>query len=397
MAGAAGMLLMPKLGLTITEGEVSQWLCAAGTRFAKGETLVVIETDKIAHEVEAPASGVIEEILAAEGQTVAVSLPLARWTLDGVSPAGNAGDDGEAPEPAAPQSPAPAFLPSSEPRVVATPLARRTAAAAGIDLAQVAGSGPKGRIKAADVERFASDSPATVSPAPAPQAPASEPVRGVPDPALPGQAAAGHLAAIPQLHAIADVEISKLLEMLARMRSVRGLEALELVSLLVLATVRSIEAHPASNRIWITEGAVAIPRIDIGLLSGVDHGDAILRDLGGRGVGAVSAAIAALPDRDSHRLSGQAGAAPAAITLRHAPGSAADILLMPVVAGQAAILSFGGEHSLFRPDDEGLPVLRRELRVGLSADARLFDVALADLFLASIKRFLEDPLVLLAT
>ncbi|MBO9694703.1 MAG: E3 binding domain-containing protein [Sphingopyxis sp.] len=395
MAGAAGMLLMPKLGLTMTEGEVSQWLCAAGARFAKGDTLVVIETDKIAHEVEAPASGVIDEILAPEGQTVAVSLPLARWTLDGVSPSGNAGEDGEAPAPAAPQSPAPAFLPPPEPRVVATPLARRTAAAAGIDLARVTGSGPKGRIKAADVERFASDSPATVSPAPAPQAPASEPVRGVPDPALPGQAPTGHLAAIPQLHAIAEVEISKLLEMQARMQSVRGLEALELVSLLVLAVVRSIEAHPASNRIWTPEGAVAIPRIDIGLLSGAGHGDAILRDLGGRGLGAVSAAIAALPDRESWGPSGQAD--PSAITLQHALGSAADILHMPVVAGQAAILSFGGEHSLFRPDDEGLPALRHELRVGLSADARLFDVALADLFLASITRFLEDPLVLLAT
>lgn len=392
MAGAAGMLLMPKLGLTMTEGEVSQWLCAAGARFAKGDTLVVIETDKIAHEVEAPASGVIDEILAPEGQTVAVSLPLARWTLDGVSPSG---EDGEAPAPAAPQSPAPAFLPSPEPRVVATPLARRTAAAAGIDLARVTGSGPKGRIKAADVERFASDSPATVSPAPAPQAPASEPVRGVPDPALPGQAPTGHLVAIPQLHAIAEVEISKLLEMQARMQSVRGLEALELVSLLVLAAVRSIEAHPASNRIWTPEGSVVIPRIDIGLLSGADHGDAILRDLGGRGLGAVSAAIAALPDRESRGLSGQED--PSAIVLRHAPGSAADILHMPVAAGQAAILSFGGEHSLFRPDDEGLPALRREMRVGLSADARLFDVALADVFLASVKRFLEDPLVLLAT
>lgn len=148
-------LLMPKLGLTMTEGTVARWLAAPGTRFAAGDAIVVIETDKIANEVEAPAAGELVTLLSGEGDVVPVGTPIARWRLDGAS-------ERAARPPRAPDE-RPTQTPRAEPptaataadatRIIATPYARRLAREASLDLADVAGSGPRGRIKAADVLR----------------------------------------------------------------------------------------------------------------------------------------------------------------------------------------------------------------------------------------------------
>lgn len=160
-------LAMPKLGLTMTEGLVAEWRRAPGESFAAGDVLVVIETDKIASDLEAPAAGRLQAILVEQGQTVAVGTPLANW----VSDAGSA-DDGIAVPQAAPavlDSDVPAVAASAvqaavvasastQPapaapgqRVIATPYARRLAGERGVVLETLAGSGPGGRIRAADV------------------------------------------------------------------------------------------------------------------------------------------------------------------------------------------------------------------------------------------------------
>lgn len=83
---------LPKLAETLVEGTVSRWLKRAGERVTKGEPLVEIETDKVNSELESPASGVVREILAAEGETVAVGAVIARIGEDGE--AGTSPDDG---------------------------------------------------------------------------------------------------------------------------------------------------------------------------------------------------------------------------------------------------------------------------------------------------------------
>ena len=162
-------LAMPKLGLTMTEGQVAEWRRAPGESFAAGDVLVVIETDKIASDLEAPAAGRLQAILVEQGQTVVVGTPLANWVSD--ADAGSA-DDGIAVPQAAPavlksdvlavaasavqaavvasasMQPSPA---APGQRVIATPYARRLAGERGVVLETLAGSGPGGRIRAADV------------------------------------------------------------------------------------------------------------------------------------------------------------------------------------------------------------------------------------------------------
>jgi pyruvate/2-oxoglutarate dehydrogenase complex dihydrolipoamide acyltransferase (E2) component len=97
---------MPKLGLTMTEGRVARWAVAVGERFAKGDCVVEIETDKIVNEVEAPSGGTMLLHLAAAGDDVAVGTVIGRWQLDHA-----------ATPPAA----------SVDARIIATPYARRLA------------------------------------------------------------------------------------------------------------------------------------------------------------------------------------------------------------------------------------------------------------------------------
>src|SRR3984893_16759346 len=144
--------VMPKLGLTMTKGTIARWDVAPGKNFAQGDIILVVETDKIAYDVEAPAPGVLQAVLVAAGNAVPVGTPIGRWdvgdikvSLDAPDVAAGAGTV------AGPAAASQARADGS--RTWATPYAGRLARQAGIDLRGLDGSGPRGRIKAADVER----------------------------------------------------------------------------------------------------------------------------------------------------------------------------------------------------------------------------------------------------
>lgn len=170
----AKLVVMPKLGLTMTEGAVSRWLKAEGEAVREGEPLFEVETDKLTNTIEATASGTLLKILAKEGDT----LPC----LAGVAVIGEPNEDiselvpgaapkAEAPAPAAaPAAPAaPAKAPGG--RVVASPAAKKLAEELGLDIALVPGTGPGGRITEEDVKKFKAAPP----PPPEPPKPAPEP------------------------------------------------------------------------------------------------------------------------------------------------------------------------------------------------------------------------------
>ena len=133
-------IIMPRLGLTMEEGTIVRWLAAEGERVAQGQVLLEVETDKVTVEVEAPATGVMGPPVVGEGQKVPVGTLLGR--IAGVEEIlrsaqnHNAGLKDN----------------SEERRSRITPLARRIAEQAGVDLARVAPSGPEGRITVGDVE-----------------------------------------------------------------------------------------------------------------------------------------------------------------------------------------------------------------------------------------------------
>jgi pyruvate dehydrogenase E2 component (dihydrolipoamide acetyltransferase) len=148
-------LLMPKLGLTMIEGSLAEWLMKPGQRFKRGDALFVVETEKVANEIEASADGLLDEILVAAGETVAVGTVVARWS-------GIASSDASAPAKPKPKikvmavvrdlTPAPTVSPvaaSRGARILATPYARRLAREAKLDLATLHAT--RARITAADV------------------------------------------------------------------------------------------------------------------------------------------------------------------------------------------------------------------------------------------------------
>ncbi|MEP5088110.1 MAG: biotin/lipoyl-containing protein, partial [Paracoccaceae bacterium] len=180
-------ILMPALSPTMEEGTLAKWLVKEGDTVSSGDLLAEIETDKATMEFEAVDEGVVGKIMVAEGtEGVKVNTPIAVLLEDGES-----ADDISAPAAApveapasapteapatAPTSPAPApAAPAAADgaRVFASPLARRIAADKGLDLGQITGSGPHGRIVKADVEN-ATSAP-KVAAAPASAAPAAAP------------------------------------------------------------------------------------------------------------------------------------------------------------------------------------------------------------------------------
>ena len=168
----AKVIVMPKLGLTMTEGTVSKWLKHEGDAVKEGEPLFEVETDKLTNTIEASASGTLLKIYVPAGGSAKC--------LDPVAVIGEAGEDasallgGAAPAaaPAASAAPAAAAEPAASAparapgeRVLASPAAKKLAKELGIDIALVPGTGPRGRVTEEDVKNYKPAAPAPAAPA----------------------------------------------------------------------------------------------------------------------------------------------------------------------------------------------------------------------------------------
>ena len=144
---------LPDLGEGLTEGEIARWLVAEGQELAEDDPLVEIQTDKTTVEIPSPAAGTVSRILVAEGEVVPVGTVLVVIGDGATSQPEDAASS--QPAPAAAAAPAEARVVSTQARVQATPLVRRLAQELGVDLAQLSGTGPNGRITEDDVRNAA--------------------------------------------------------------------------------------------------------------------------------------------------------------------------------------------------------------------------------------------------
>src|SRR5690242_3407253 len=142
-------ITMPAMGESVSEGTILEWAKSAGDSVDEDETLVEISTDKVDAEVPSPATGTITEILAEAGETVGVGQVIARMSAGAAAAASTT--TAPAPEPTTAPRPAGDVPPSVPEGAKVTPVAARVAAAEGVDLAAVKGTGPGGRISKADV------------------------------------------------------------------------------------------------------------------------------------------------------------------------------------------------------------------------------------------------------
>ena len=159
---------VPALGESVTEAIVGKWLKAAGDSVSADEPLVELETDKVTVEVNAPTSGVLGEIKAAEGTTVAVGALLGAISNGAAAVAPKPAQAAPAPQPP-PKAATPAPAEKSNGEMQPSPAARKKLAEAGIDAATVAGSGKRGQILKEDVPAAAPPKTAEAAPAPAAQ------------------------------------------------------------------------------------------------------------------------------------------------------------------------------------------------------------------------------------
>lgn len=416
-------LLMPKLGLTMTEGLLMEWKVAPGEAFSRGQLLFVVETDKAATDIEAEADGVLAERLVEEGETVPVGTPVGRL----VPAAG-----GESPPPPPPPSPSvplpvPEARSESRPqaaavapppsvvvqlvarqaggRVVATPLARRIARERGIDLSSVTGSGPRGRIKLADVERATPAAAPAASPAIGQAAgkqatgeqAAARRVRPSPIQAAMARRLSQVKQGVPHFYLSVEAEVSALLELRAALNADSTRPKLTLTHFVLAAVGRSLAEQPGINRIWADGEIVEFSATHVSMAVEAEAGlyVPVVRDAGSASLDRVAAeARAAMEKARSGRLSA-AEMEGAAIAVSNA-GMHDVTWLTPIInAGQSAILGVGSVRELFRPDAEGAPALRREMGLVFSGDHRVHTGVEGLTFLNRVRTYLETPLRLL--
>lgn len=398
-------LLMPKLGLTMTEGLLAEWCVNQGDTVKEGEVIFVVETDKVATDVTAQADGTIGEILVEAGDTAPVGAVVARWTGPGQGfnsdqldePA--ASRDGTTAEEQAEHasvedSPEPRTA-ASDSRIISTPLARRLAHEHKIELATIVGTGPRGRVKADDVRKAV----AQVSqhqPADTMQVIAERtPVTGVVQSMARRMVQAKQEA--PHFYLAAEVEVTELLHLRERLNSQEDARKLTINHFIVAAVAAALRATPEQNRIWDKGDVVQFHSIDVGVAVSTDRGlmAPVLHDLAGCSLDEIAKRSSELVSRTREGRASREDMHGGAITISNA-GMFNVTYMTPIInPPQSAILGVGSVRELFRPGPNGTPQLHQEIGLVLAGDHRLHDGASGLRFLNRIIDLLQDPYRLL--
>lgn len=387
--------LMPKLGLTMTEGVLAEWTVAPGARFKAGDCVFVVENDKAASEIAAEHDGVMGAPLVAVGQAVAVGDVIGHW------------DDGFGDSAAAVAAPGASRRP-------VTPWARRLAKRRGVDLSRVVGSGPRGRVRGRDVEAAMAAGLPAAAPVPVAAAKvATAPVATAPAAAAPGagtrvlpftvleHTVAARLVAakqqVPHFYLTREAEVSALLELYARLKDPQAEPRLTLNHFIVAAVGRALVAHPELNRVWCEQGALLLDAPDVGIAVNTERGliVPVVRNAGRLGLGALARQANALVERARAGRLAADEMAGGAITVSNAGMHGLAAMASIIVPGQAMILGVGAVRELFRPDAQGAPALRREIALTLSVDHRVLDGTGGAALLAAVADALAHPTRLL--
>ena len=242
---------LPDLGEGLTEGEIARWLVTEGQELAEDDPLVEIATDKTTVEIPSPAAGTVTKILVGEGEIVPVGTVLVVIGGDGSEPVAVAPTPATAPV-AAPKEES---VYQTQPRIQATPVVRRVAQELGVDLAQLSGTGPNGRITEEDVRGAAEGE--LVSDRHKPLEGRREPVRGV------RRQIVEHLTrAHKEIPAVTFVEEADF----------TAADVKLLVPVVLKATAASLQEFPELNARLEGDEIVYLDRVDLGLAVQTDQG-----------------------------------------------------------------------------------------------------------------------------
>ena len=388
---------MPSLGADMEAGKLVQWLVAPGDRVARGDVVAVVETQKGAIEVECFEPGEVAELVAEVGQTLPVGALLARIGLPGTDEAGSL-----PPAPTGPAAPAPAPQPvaarAREPGaetgvIPASPAARSRAAAAGVVLAEVAGSGPGGAVLLADVERHVASRPAgppAVPKAAKPGLDMAEMRRAI------AAAMTRSKREIPHYYLSHEIDLQTAQDGLGALNAARTPDRRLLMgALLVRAAVRALAKVPELNG-RCEAGAAPAPSeaVHCGIAVSLRGGGLIAPAILDAHTKEADALMAAMRDLVARARSGRlrmSEITQGTITVSSLGENGVDALFGVIFPPQVALVGFGTPRVRPMIRDGGVAP-RLAVTVSLAADHRVSDGRRGAMFLAEIDRLLQEPL-----
>ncbi|MCG3206542.1 MAG: Dihydrolipoyllysine-residue acetyltransferase component of pyruvate dehydrogenase complex [Anaerolineae bacterium] len=437
-------LVMPKLGLTMTEATLTRWLKTAGEPVVKDEILFEFESDKSLMEYECPATGVLGEILVPAGQTVPCGTPLARLKVaeaqgQRVAKTPTAEAQSRKAAEAQPLPPLPpaargsAFSP--QPSLVATPAAKRLARERGLDLAALAGRGPNGRIQLADVEAAAGQPPAIsqqppvtgtplakkvaddmgidwrqvegsgsggrvrkddVLQAAAPAAQRTQPLSGIRGVIASRMAESAFSA--PHVTLFAEADATALVEARRQLNAeLGGTTKISYNALLIAIVARLLPEHPALNACLKGNAIHFYDDINIGLAVDTERGllVPVIRQANRLDLLAIQRSGDALIERAAAGKSQPDDLTGGTFTLTNLGMFDVDGFTPIINQPQSAILGVGRIAAKAVVAASGEIVARQMLTLSLSFDHRIVDGAPAARFLQRVKQLIERPFALL--
>ena len=396
-------VILPRVDMDMATGKISKWHVREGEKVTKGAALFEIETDKAAMEIDAPADGILCNIIVGEGASAAVGSAVAFIYAEGEAVT--------APAPAVP-APAPAVANGNAPR--ATPLARRLAREAGVPISAITGSGPRGRVVAADLQLLASKKPA--APASAIQPVTDQSVHGLYQPgsfeAVPVDGMRRTIAArlteskqtVPHFYLSVTCRLDRLIA--ARMQlnasAPRGADGnplwkLSVNDFIIKAMGLALKKVPAANVTWAGDAILQHRTSDVGVAVAVEGGlfTPVVRNVDVKTLAAISIAMKDLAARARARklAPGEYQGGTAAISNLGMFGI--EQFTAIINPPHATILAVGAGVERFVPVN-GQPVLATQMSCTLSCDHRAVDGAVGAALLQAFQGLIEEPLLMLA-
>jgi pyruvate dehydrogenase E2 component (dihydrolipoamide acetyltransferase) len=440
-------VIMPKMGDAMEEGTLLKWLKSEGEEVSAGDPIAEIETDKVTLELEAEDSGTLAQLIASEGQDIPVGEAIAFIAGEGeevpergdgaAQEAEGEAEGGEAQAQTATETEAPeeeaAEQPQEDGRAAgradghfrASPIVRRLAEENNLDLSQIEGSGPAGRIVERDVRAAIesgtaqkTDGRAEQAEAPAQAAPATE-VQGfqparVPEPTgAPGtqlveptrmmQVIAERMTEakqhIPHFYATVEVRMDAAMALRKQLNAQLEEEGLKLSvnDLVMKACAVALRNYPNLNALWTSKGVELHETVDMAMAVALDAGliTPVIRDVGGKGLATISREAKDLATRAR-----EGGLKPeeyqgGTITVSNMGMFGVESFTAIINPPQAAIIAVSSIEKRPSYDENDEVVPGSFMKLTLSADHRIANGRDGALYMSEVKKVLENPVMLM--
>jgi len=394
----ATTVIMPKLGLTMTEGTIEKWLKQEGDRVEKGELLVEIITEKINFQYEAPASGILRKIFHHEGEVVPVATPIAIIAEESeVIPEVEAIKPEVLPEVIKPIAVQKEMEKPPE-RIFVSPIAKKIAHEKGIDLYSLKGSGPMGRIVKIDVlraaERVVGKETAPIAPSPYGK---TIPLKGIRR--IIAKRMTESFQNIPHIYLSLEIDMTACLalrEQLMEEIEKRAKVRLTLTDILVKVGASALKDHPIINSRIEGDQICLLEEINIGVAIALQDGliVPVIRNADRKSLAEIATTLRDLAQKAREEKLSLEDVGGGTFTLSNMGMLGIDKFNAIINPPECSILGVG--RTVEKPVVQGGEIKIKPMAwLSLSSDHRIVDGATAALFLNHIKKLLENPTLLL--